>query len=64
MEHICHHHKNSLLIEWLMISLALVVERLFRLRYLHRGRHTRHTAAELLLALWLDLGVPRPINSG
>jgi hypothetical protein len=64
MEHICHHHQNSLLIEWLLISLALVIERLFRLRYLHRGRHPVQTPAQLLLTLWLDLGVPAKLDSG
>ena len=39
MEHICHHEPNSILIVWLLILLALVIERLYRLRYLHRGDH-------------------------
>ena len=37
MEHICHHQANSILIGWLLIALAMVIERLYRLRYLHRG---------------------------
>jgi hypothetical protein len=37
LEHICHHHPNSLLLTWLVISLALTIERLYRLRYLHCG---------------------------
>jgi hypothetical protein len=36
--HICHHHANSLLIDWLITILVLTVERLYRLRYLHRNR--------------------------
>jgi len=37
LEHICHHHPNSILIGWLLVLLALVIERLYRIRYLHRG---------------------------
>ena len=37
MEHICHHQANSILIVWLLILLALVIERLYRLRFLRRG---------------------------
>jgi predicted small metal-binding protein len=32
LEHICHHHANSLLIGWLLTMLALTIERLYRLR--------------------------------
>jgi hypothetical protein len=39
LEHICHHHPNSLLLTWLLIALALTIERLYRLRYLPRGSH-------------------------
>jgi hypothetical protein len=53
LEHICHHHANSLLIGWLLAMLA--IERLYRLRYLHRGQHPVHSSAQLLLLLWLSL---------
>jgi hypothetical protein len=56
IEHIAHHHQNSLLIGWLIAVLALTVERLYRLRYLHRGTHPPSTAADLVLRLWLSLG--------
>jgi hypothetical protein len=56
--HICHHHPNSLLITWLLTSLALSIERLYRLRYLHRGMHRPHTAVELVQLLWLSLSRP------
>jgi len=56
MEHIAHHHQNSLLIGWLIAVLALTVERLYRLRYLHRGTHRPLSAADLVLRLWLRLG--------
>ena len=63
LEHICHHHANSLLIGWLLTMLALTIERLYRLRYLHRGNHRVHSSAQLLLLLWLSLSRPRATNS-
>jgi hypothetical protein len=63
LEHICHHHANSLLIGWLLAMLALTIERLYRLRYLHRGKHPVPSSAQLLLQLWLSLSRPRPTNS-
>ena len=54
LEHICHHHANSLLIEWLLAMLALTIERLYRLRFLHRGKHPVPSSAQLLLHLWLQ----------
>ena len=32
--------------------LALTIERLYRLRYLHRGKHRVPNSAQLLLLLW------------
>jgi hypothetical protein len=58
LEHICHHQANSLLITWLLIMLALTIERLYRLRYLHRGTHTPRSGAELFFTLWLNLFRP------
>jgi hypothetical protein len=63
LEHICHHHHNSLLITWLLAVLALTVERLYRLRYLRRGTHAPRSSAQLLLTLWVNLFRPRPANS-
>jgi len=48
-EHIPHHHANSLFIHWLLIFLALCIERLFRLKHLHRGTHRPPTPIHLLL---------------
>lgn len=31
LEHICHHHLNSILMAWLLLLLALVIERLYRI---------------------------------
>lgn len=63
LEHICHHHPNSLLLTWLLTALALTIERLYRLRYLHRGSHPVPTAMELLNLLWLSLSSPRALDS-
>jgi DDE family transposase len=64
MEHICHHQPNSILIVWLLIALALVIERLYRLRYLHRGDHGVRSAMELLDYLWLRLASAYPPDTG
>jgi hypothetical protein len=55
-EHICHHHPNSLLINWLIIALMLTLERLYRNRYLHRGIHSVLEPITLLRLLWISLG--------
>lgn len=55
-EHICHHHPNSLLINWLIIALTLTLERLYRNRYLHRGIHSVLQPINLLRLLWISLG--------
>ena len=59
LEHICRHHANSLLIAWLLTMLALTIERLYRLRYLHCGKHRVHSSAQLLL-LATGQGVRNP----
>ena len=64
MEHICHHQPNSILIVWLLIVLAMVIERLYRMRYLHRGEHGIRSAADLCTFLWLTLGSRSPPDSG
>jgi hypothetical protein len=58
LEHICRHEANSLVIGWLMICLALTIERLYRLRYLHRGTHRVWTAIALVRQLRQSLGAP------
>ena len=55
MEHIQHHHPSSMLVNWLFILLAMTIERLYRIRYLHRGSHPRLTAMQLKDTLWLNL---------
>jgi hypothetical protein len=63
LEHICHHHPNSLLVGWLMVLLALTLERLFRLRYLHRGTHPVRPAIELLRVFRLELAAAPRLDS-
>ncbi len=63
LEHICHHHSNSLLLVWLITCLALTIERLYRLRYLHRGSHPVRSAIELLRLLRLSLASPAHIDT-
>ncbi len=58
MEHICHHQGNSLLVSWLILLLALAIERLYRLRYLHRGTHPVRAAIALVRQLRISLGRP------
>lgn len=60
MEHIRHHHANSLLFDWLLIALALTVERLFRIRFLHRGKNTPLSSQTFVTYLLLSLGAARP----
>ncbi len=54
-EHICHHHDNSLVINWLLTVLTLTLERLYRIRHLHRGNHPVLEPIALLRLLWLSL---------
>ncbi len=62
-EHIQHHHPNSMLVNWLFLLLALMIERLYRIRYLHRGAHPRLTSMQLKDTLWLHLRVAGPNTS-
>ena len=59
-EHICHHERHSLLVVWLLTCLALTIERLYRIRYLHRGTHPILQAITLWQLLWLSLSRPVP----
>lgn len=63
MEHICHHDANALLVGWLLLLLGLVIERLYRHCFLHRGSHPRITAADLAGRLLLALARP-PTRAG
>ena len=56
LDHVPHHHPNSLLIHWLLVALTLTLERLFRVRYLRRGAHPPLAAMALLRRFRLALG--------
>ena len=58
MAHIRHHQANSVLVSWLLLALAMTIERLYRQRYLHRGPHPVYPAITLVRLLWLSLGSP------
>lgn len=64
LEHICHHDANALLVGWLLLLLALVIERLYRHCFLHRGTHPRMTAADLVILLLLALRRLPPARAG
>jgi hypothetical protein len=64
LEHICHHQSNSLLVIWLLTLLALIIARLYRLRYLHRGAHPIYSAIELVRLLRLSLGSSPTLDTG
>ena len=63
LEHISHHHPNSVLINWLLTFLAMVIERLYRLRYLHRGTHPVHSAEQLCRLWWFSLSHQDPADT-
>jgi hypothetical protein len=64
MEHIAHHEPNSMLLSWLLLLLAMPIERLYRVRYLRRGGHAVRSAIDLVYGLWLNLGGgPSPDSS-
>jgi hypothetical protein len=63
LEHLSHHHANSLVVRWLLVLFALTIERLYRLRYLRRGRHHPRTAIALVRLLRLSLCPPRPADT-
>jgi hypothetical protein len=48
LAHVPHHHPNSLLIHWVLVALTLTVERLYRMRFLHRGSHPVLSAMALV----------------
>lgn len=64
LEHISHHHANSVLVSWLLTFLAMVIERLYRIRYLHRGKHSVTSAEQLCRLLWISLSQPHSADTG
>jgi hypothetical protein len=63
LAHTCHHEKNSVLLNFLLTLFALTIERLYRLRYLHRGTHTVRSAEQLCRILWVSLSRPLAPNT-
>jgi len=57
LEHLCHHHPNSMLVVWLLTALAMTVDRLYRHRYLHRGTHRILTPIALVRVLRAHLAI-------
>lgn len=64
LTHIAHHQSQSIVVRWLLLLLALSVERLYRQRYLHRGRRPAYTAIEFVRWLRLSLGATPSLDSG
>jgi len=62
LEHIGHHHPNSVLVDVLLLGLALTLERLYRLRYLRRGCHPPLSAITFCRLLWMSLGRQPPAS--
>jgi hypothetical protein len=50
-----HHHENSMLVQWLLTFLAIDIERLYRIRFLHRGTHPVMESIALSNAFWTSL---------
>ena len=55
LERMPHHHRNSLEATWLLTLMAIIIERLYRLRYLKRGNHAPLSAIALLRLLRLGI---------
>jgi hypothetical protein len=62
-EHLCHPERHSLRGVWRLTCLAMTLERLDRVRYLHRGTHPLLEALGLWPILWLSLSRPDPDDS-
>jgi Transposase DDE domain len=63
LEHLCHHHPNSMLVVWLLTALAMTIDRLYRQRYLHRGTHGILAPIDLVRLLRASLTLEIAINS-
>ncbi len=63
LEHLCHHHPNSMLVVWLLAALAMTIDRLYRQRYLHRGTHSILAPIDLVRILRASLSLQIEINS-
>ena len=64
LAHLPRHTPNSLLIHCLLTALALTLERLFRLRHLHRGGREPYAAIDLYTILISNLFAPAAYDTG
>lgn len=63
LAHTAHHHAGSVVIDTLLTCLAISLERLYRLRHLHRGTHPPYTAQALKRLFWISLAVPQAYDT-
>jgi hypothetical protein len=63
LDHTAHHQANAVVVDTLLLCLSIGMERLYRLRYLHRGSHRTYTAAALHVLFWLALSRPIPYDT-
>jgi hypothetical protein len=61
LEHVPHHHANAILIHTLLSCLAICIERLYRLRHLHRAGRPPCSAVRLLRILRGSLALVTPV---
>jgi hypothetical protein len=60
LQRMTHHHRNSLEATWLLTLMAIIIERVYRLRYLKRGCHAPLSAIALLRLLRLSIASHAP----
>lgn len=58
LEHISHHEASSITMRCLLIFLTLTIERLYRLRHIHRGAHAVLQSIDLWQALIFSVARP------
>jgi hypothetical protein len=63
LTHIRHHESNSILFLWLITFLAMTIERLYRICYLHRGKNPIMSSVDLCQWIWLHIKPMASYNS-
>jgi hypothetical protein len=64
LEHVPHHHPNSIVTHALLTLLALCIQRLYRLRNLRRGTHQPPSAIDFVRLLFLNLRTAPAFDTG
>jgi hypothetical protein len=64
LEHVPHHHPNSIVIHALLTLLALCIQRLYRLRNLRRGTHQPPSAIDFVRMLLITLATAPCFDTG